>query len=136
MKDLFPHLLGVLPADNFKLSTPFEDSFSEREGPAKHHTPFPGRPASSLLASDGEIAKGSCYPQKFRSLTSSSAQHPSPSLSPSLPFPPPGSSQGHSPTDLHLRVSFTGNTSYEILFCFSLQNCNCSLRYTTLPEWM
>lgn len=41
MKDLFPHLLGVLPADNFKLSAPFGDSFSKREGPCQTSHPLP-----------------------------------------------------------------------------------------------
>lgn len=89
MKDLLPHLLGVLPADNLKLSDPFGDSFMEREPLAEQYTAVSGWPASSCVT--GEISEGSGHLQttlvSWRSLWSKlKLDFFSPILLPSLPF--------------------------------------------------
>ena len=56
-KDIFPHPVGPLPANNTKLSDPFGDSFSERQPPGQtsHHPP---RLACVFLPQLGRSLKG------------------------------------------------------------------------------
>lgn len=62
MKDLLPQLLGVLPADNLKLSDPFGDSFMEREPLPKQYAPSQGG-CIFFLHGVGGISEGSGHPQ-------------------------------------------------------------------------